>query len=73
MTERRGQVLEDEETVRVAIQNISSVSEEVAASTEEVTATISGQVSVIEKLKEEVDILSEDAAELGKSIDRFKI
>jgi len=73
VTERLGQVLEEEETVRFAIQNISSVSEEVAASTEEVTATISGQVSVIEKLKEEVDILSEDAAELGKSIDRFKI
>lgn len=73
VTERLGQVVEEEETVRYAIQNISSVSEEVAASTEEVTATIGGQVSVIEKLKEEVEVLSKDAAELGKSIDRFKI
>lgn len=73
VTERLGQVLEEEETVRYAIQNISSVSEEVAASTEEVTATIGGQVSVIEKLKEEVEVLSKDAAELGNSIDRFKI
>ena len=73
VTERLGQVVEEEETVRYAIQNISSVSEEVAASTEEVTATIGGQVSVIEKLKEEVEILSKDAAELGKSIDRFEI
>ncbi|MDE7334466.1 MAG: hypothetical protein K2O16_19995 [Lachnospiraceae bacterium] len=73
VTDRLGQVMEEEETVRYAIQNISSVSEEVAASTEEVTATIGGQVSVIEKLKEEVEVLSEDAAELGKSIDRFRI
>lgn len=73
VTESLERVVEEEETVQNAIQNISSVSEEVAASTEEVTATLGNQVNVIEQLKGEVEVLREDAGELGNSIDRFKI
>lgn len=73
VTEHLEQIVEEEETVQNAIQNISSVSEQVAASTQEVTATLNGQVAVIEKLKDEVEVLREDAGELGNSIDKFKI
>lgn len=73
VTESLERVVVEGDTVQNAIQNISSVSEEVAASTEEVTATLSEQVNVIENLKEEVEILREDAGELGRSIERFKI
>lgn len=59
--------------VESSLQNISAVSEEVAASTQEVTATLGEQVSVIQTLKEEVEMLRNDAAELDKSIGRFKI
>ena len=49
------------------------MSEEVAASTQEVTATLGEQVSVVQTLKEEVELLRSDALELDKSIERFKI
>ena len=56
-----------------AFSGFSSVSEEVAASTQEVTATIGEQVSVIDVLKDEVEALRADAKTLGESIDRFKV
>lgn len=65
--------VEEEELVQYSIQNISSVSEEVAASTQEVTATIGEQVSVIDALKDVVETLRADAKTLGESIDRFKV
>lgn len=67
------QSLEEKELVQNSLQNISAVSEEVAASTQEVTATLGGQVSVIQNLKEQVEELRSDARELDKSIEKFKI
>ena len=49
------------------------MSEEVAASTQEVTATLGEQVAVVQTLKEEVEMLRSDALELDKSIEKFKI
>lgn len=73
VTEHLEEIVQEEESIQGAMQNISSVSEEVAASTEEVSTTLSGQAAVIEKLKEEVEILRIDAGELGSSILKFKI
>ena len=73
VTERLEQIAAEEESMQIAIQNISFVSEQVAASTEEVTATLGEQVTVIKGLSQQVELLQADAAELGNSIGRFKI
>ncbi|MCM1283086.1 MAG: methyl-accepting chemotaxis protein [Muribaculaceae bacterium] len=73
VTEHLEQVSREEETVQNAIHDISAVSEQVMASTEVVTATLNEQVGVFEKLKDEVEVLREDAGELDRFIDRFEI
>ncbi len=73
VTQKLEASMTEKEKVENSLQNISSVSEEVAASTQEVTATLGEQVSVIQALKEEVEMLKADALELDNSIDRFKI
>ena len=73
ITQRLEESMLEKDKVESSLQNIASVSEEVAASTQEVTATLGEQVSVVQTLKEEVELLRSDALELDKSIERFKI
>ncbi len=70
---RLGKIMTEKDQIQDSIQNISSVSEEVAASAQEVTATLGEQVSVIHALLEEVEALKSDARELEQSIGKFKI
>ncbi len=56
----------------MAISNISSVSQQTAASSEEVTASVEEQLSSIEELSEKAAELNNIASELTKSISRFK-
>ncbi|WHH61408.1 methyl-accepting chemotaxis protein [Petroclostridium sp. X23] len=55
------------------IQNVSSVSQQTAASTEEITASTEEQLSSIEELTAFVQELNDTAQKLTKSIGRFKI
>lgn len=55
------------------IQNISSVTEETAASSEEVTASVEEQVGVIEDLSAKADDLRKIAADLQESVKKFKL
>ena len=73
ITQRLEESMLEKDKVESSLQNIASVSEEVAASTQEVTATLGEQVSVVQTLKEEVEMLRSDALELDKSIEKFKI
>ena len=73
VAEKLTQTMEEKDMVQNSIQNISAVSQQVAASTQEVTATLGEQVSVIQRLNEEVEALRKDAANLDSSIDRFKV
>ena len=73
ITQRLEESMLEKDKVEGSLQNIASVSEEVAASTQEVTATLGEQVSVVQTLKEEVEMLRSDALELDKSIEKFKI
>ena len=73
ITQRLEESMLEKDKVENSLQNIASVSEEVAASTQEVTATLGEQVSVVQTLKEEVEMLRSDALELDKSIEKFKI
>ena len=68
-----GKTVEEKEAVQNSIQNISAVSEQVAASTQEVTATLGEQAHVVQNLKKEVEKLEEDAQKLSASIELFKI
>ena len=73
ITQRLEESMLEKDKVEGSLQNIASVSEEVAASTQEVTATLGEQVSVVQTLKEEVELLRSDALELDNSIEKFKI
>lgn len=64
VSERREEVLD-------SIRNISAVSQQAAASTQEVTATINVQVDSVMSLSEDAAKLSMQAAELEKSISKF--
>ncbi len=67
------QIISEKDYIQDSLQNISAVSEDVALSTEEVSTTLTEQVSIVSKLNDEIEKLRMDAAELDKSIDKFKI
>jgi len=56
-----------------AVQNISSVTQQSAAASEEVNATVTEQMDIIRKMSEEAVVLANDAKSLEESISRFKI
>lgn len=60
-------------SVQDSIQNISAVSEEVAASTQEATATLTNQAETISQLAVRVQKLSEETKVLDESIAKFKL
>jgi methyl-accepting chemotaxis protein len=56
-----------------AIQNISAVTQETSASSEEVNATAINQIDSVEQLRESALVLEEDARKLENAIRIFKI
>ncbi len=66
MRDSKGEILE-------AIENISSISEETAASSEEVSATTVNQVEAVDHLTKEAGTLAENAKRLEEAVKRFKI
>lgn len=60
-------------SVQDSIQNISAVSQEVAASTQEATATLTNQAEIISQLAVRVQKLSEETKVLDESIAKFKL
>jgi len=65
------------ETVKVetmtAIQNIAAVTEQTAASSEEVNSTALNQIDSVERLREAAILLEDDARKLDNAIKTFKI
>ena len=59
--------------VQNSLQNISTVSQEVAASGEEVTATLNQQAEIIAELSNKAGELNSDADKLNEAISRFTI
>lgn len=64
---------EDKAEVILAIQNISSVTEETAASTEELSASMEEQAATMETIASNTENLSEIVAKLEQLINRFKL
>lgn len=71
--DRLGEITAEKTMVQDAIQNISSVSEELAASTQEVTATLGEQTGSVGKLAQKSEELKKASEELEASISRFKL
>lgn len=71
--DRLGDITSEKTMVQDAIQNISSVSEELAASTQEVTATLGEQTGSVGKLAQKSEELKKASQELEASISRFKL
>ena len=71
--DRLGDITSEKTMVQDAIQNISSVSEELAASTQEVTATLGEQTGSVGKLAQKSEELKKASHELEASISRFKL
>lgn len=67
------QIETTKETTMDAIQDISAVSEETAASSEEVSATALNQIDAVERLRLAALELSDNAKNLDESIKIFKI
>ncbi len=65
------QVDSEKNDVQNSLQNISTVSEEVAASGEEVTATLTQQAEIIAQLSSKAMELNEDAEKLNAAISKF--
>ncbi|MCM1105925.1 MAG: methyl-accepting chemotaxis protein [Blautia sp.] len=73
ITDHLTQILAEKDVVEASIMNISAASEEVAASTEEVNTSMGAQVSAVQSLKQEAELLSRDAEELNAAMERFRI
>lgn len=63
----------DKDDVIAAIENISSVSQETAASSQEVAATTEHQLKDIEEMKTAADQLDELVQELDKKLKKYKL
>jgi methyl-accepting chemotaxis protein len=63
----------DKDSVISAINNISSVSEETAASSEEVAATTEHQLKAIDEMKQDAARLDELVQELDKRLKKYKV
>lgn len=56
-----------------SLQNIAAISEEAAASVEEINATISEQVNMIIKLAEKADSLKSQMTDMNSSLEKFQL
>lgn len=68
-----GHMMSDTDHILSSIESISSVSEQAAASTQEVTATVTNQLEEVRKFAKEVGLLSVQAGELKKSMQKFNL
>lgn len=73
VTENMAAMMNDKDMVLESISSIASVSEQAAASTEEVTATVNAQLEDANRLAQEAKRLSEDVAVVNEKMNRFQV
>ena len=73
ITANMSNMITDKGEVLDSIRSIASVSEEAAASTEEVTATVNTQLEGAKKLAEEAERLSKKVQQLNASMQKFQV
>ncbi len=68
-----GDMIQDKDNIVNAITNISSVSEETAAASQEVSASMDQQASAVESVAQSAERLNELSLDLRKEIGKFKV
>lgn len=66
-------IMSEKVEVGDSLQNIAAISEEAAASVEEINATISEQVNMIVKLAEKADALKGQMTDMNSSLEKFQL
>ncbi len=66
-------IMNEKSEVGDSLQNIASISEQAAASVEEINATISEQVNMIIKLAEKADALKGQMTDMNSSLEKFQL
>ncbi len=66
-------IMDEKIEVGDSLQNIAAISEEAAASVEEINATISEQVNMIVKLAEKADALKDQMTDMNSSLEKFQL
>ncbi|MGG3451987.1 methyl-accepting chemotaxis protein, partial [Domibacillus aminovorans] len=61
------------EQAMLSIQNVSAISEETAASAEQVSASAAAQQVELERVAKATDEMNQIARELKEAVDRFKV
>ena len=73
ITENMSNMIQDKDSVLESIQSIATVSEQAAASTEEVTATVNTQLDDARGLANEAEKLSKEVQRLNASMQKFQV
>lgn len=66
-------IMDEKVEVGDSLQNIAAISEEAAASVEEINATISEQVNMIVKLAEKADALKGQMTDMNSALEKFQL
>ena len=67
------EMLEDNERVLTAVQSMAAVSEEEAASAQEITATVNTQLAAAQNMAEQERQLCEATEQLGELLGKFRV
>ncbi len=67
------QIMKEKEDVGDSLQNIAAISEEAAASVEEINATLSEEMMTITHLAEDADALKAQMEVMSSSLDKFQV
>ncbi|PID01450.1 methyl-accepting chemotaxis protein [Sporosarcina sp. P2] len=73
LSEKLAEMMEYKDEAILAIQNVSAISEQTAASSEEVSASAAAQQSELEQVAYSTNQVNEIAGELRSVVDRFKL
>ncbi|OKL36326.1 methyl-accepting chemotaxis protein [Domibacillus mangrovi] len=73
LTSKLQEMVGQKEQAMLSIQNVSAISEETAASAEEVSASATGQHVELERVAKATEEMNEIARELKEIVDRFKV
>lgn len=71
--EKMSEMLEDNERVLTAVQGMAAISEQEAASAEEMTATVNTQLTETQAMAAQAERLSEATEQLAELLRRFKV
>ncbi|OXS79310.1 methyl-accepting chemotaxis protein [Domibacillus enclensis] len=73
LTEKLGEMVGQKEQALLSIQSVSAISEETAASAEQVSASAAEQQNELQRVAEATENMNRIAGELQQAVDRFRV